>query len=60
MENLLKQNMDLKYSLEKLVESKKKLEMILENQNYFREKQRIGFDQFPNKIGKTTFVRGSN
>lgn len=42
-ENLLKQKMDLKESLDKLVEGKTKLEIIIGNQRNL-EKQGIGYD----------------
>ena len=45
-ECLQKENKDIKESLEKLVEGKRKLEMIFGAQRNFGDKQGIGFDPF--------------
>ena len=59
-ECLQKENKDMKESLEKLVEGKKKLEMILGTQKNFGDKQGIGFDPFQASSSKTIFVKASN
>ena len=50
----------MKESLEKLVEGKKKLEMILEAQRNFGDKQGIGFDPFHASSSERVFVKASN
>jgi len=59
-ESISKQNVDLKESLEKLVDGKKKVEMFLGNQINFGEKQGIGFYPFQSKSNKTIFVKVSH
>ena len=50
----------MKESLEKLVEGKNKLEMILGAQRNFGDKQGIGFDPFHASSSKTVFIKASN
>ena len=59
-ENLLKEKEDMKHSLEKLVEGKKKLEMILGAQRNFGDKQGIGFNPCQASSSKTVFIRASH